>query len=205
MTTLRSEYIRTGLVLLLGLELSQKSWKLCLGDGRQRRVREVKAGDVLGVMHEIGVAKRKFGMAEETKVVACYEAGRDGFWPYWRLQELGVRTLVMDAGSVAQKGKKRRRKNDRLDALQLLGLLLRYELCGETDVFSVCRVPSREAEDERRMSRERATEAGGDRSPQPNPVTPCSSRARPDGDQERLSALARRGRTPAARPRRDSA
>jgi hypothetical protein len=59
-------------------------WKLGFTTGAAQRPRErqVPAGDVHTVLEEIRWAKGRFGLPENTRVVSCYEAGRDGFWLY---------------------------------------------------------------------------------------------------------------------------
>jgi transposase len=59
-------------------------------------------------------------------VVSCYEAGRDGFWVHRALGARGITNHVVDPASVAVARRARRAKTDRLDAEQLLGLLLRH-------------------------------------------------------------------------------
>jgi transposase len=61
-------------------------------------------------------AKRKLGVAEDAPVSLCYEAGRDGFYPYRRLTERGHRVHVIDSASIAVSRRKRRAKSDGIDA-----------------------------------------------------------------------------------------
>jgi len=42
------------------------------------------ARDLAGLLREIAKAKRRFGLPDETAIVSCYEAGRDGFWRHRR-------------------------------------------------------------------------------------------------------------------------
>ena len=88
-------------VLYMAMELSNKKWLLGFGKGDLKfREKSVDAGDLSGVMEEIEKAKRKFGLPEESKVVSCYEAGRDGFWKHRKLLELGVENTVADSSSI---------------------------------------------------------------------------------------------------------
>ena len=65
----------------------------------------------------------------------------------------GVKNLVVDSASIEVSRRFRRVKTDRLDVGKLLGMLMRYHL-GEKKMWSVVRVPSAEAEDERQLHRE---------------------------------------------------
>ena len=66
----------------------------------------------------------------------------------------GITNYVIDSASIEVDRRKRRAKTDRVDLKALLRLLLRY-LGGETEVMRVIRIPSPEAEDRRRLHRER--------------------------------------------------
>jgi transposase len=69
-------------VLYIAFELSSGQRKLASSTGRGQRARivSVPAGDTARVLREIARAKARFGRPENTAVVSCYEAGRDGFW-----------------------------------------------------------------------------------------------------------------------------
>jgi transposase len=141
-------------VLYMAMELSSKTWRLRFGDGKKVRDRSVAARDLAGLMSEIAASKERLGLAADTPVVSCYEAGRDGFWIHRFLTKHGVENLVVDPASIEVDRRKRRAKTDRLDAERLLLMLLRYRLYGERTTWKICRVPSEEAEDERRVGRE---------------------------------------------------
>jgi len=64
-----------------------------------------------------------------------------------------VRNLVVDSASIEVSRRFRRVKTDRMDLGKLLVMLMRYHL-GEKKVWSVVRVPSVKAEDERQLHRE---------------------------------------------------
>ena len=72
----------SGDVLYMAMELSTKKWVLAFSTGAARdpRIREVLARDVLGLKREIRLAVKRFELPDQTPVVSCYEAGRDGFW-----------------------------------------------------------------------------------------------------------------------------
>jgi transposase len=88
----------------------------------------------------------------EAETVSCYEAGREGFWVHRALTEKGIVNVIVDAASIDIKRRKRA-KTDRIDAESLVRKLVRYD-AGERDVWSIVRVPTREAEDERQLHRE---------------------------------------------------
>jgi hypothetical protein len=86
-------YTTFGSTLYQAYELSNKEWKLgfTVGLGQSPRRRKVVCGDLLALQAEIRLAKERFGLPEDARVLSCYEAGRDGF-PFWRRQRSG-RTL----------------------------------------------------------------------------------------------------------------
>jgi transposase len=143
-------------VLYLALELSHDTWRLAFATGRgsASRQREVAARDIAALLGEIRLAKRKLRLASDAPVVSCYEAGRDGFWLHRRLVANGIENLVIDPASVAVNRRARRAKTDRLDAETLLRAMMARQR-GERRVCSVVRVPTPEAEDARRLTRER--------------------------------------------------
>jgi transposase len=104
-------------------------------------------------LEEINKAKNKFGLPEDTIVMSCYEAGRDGFWIARFLESQGIINIVIDSSSIKVDRRSRRAKTDRLDAGKLLRQLIQH-VKGE-EKLQVARVPSEEEEDRRRMHRER--------------------------------------------------
>jgi len=141
--------------LLMAMELSNKNWKLCFGDGSSHRERTIPARSVGLLLKEVARAKEKLGLPEEAAVVSCYEAGRDGFWIDRMLTEHGITNHVMDPSSIEVPRQARQRKTDRLDSRKLLKLLVRYELWGERDSFAKVQVPDEEQEAQLRTHRER--------------------------------------------------
>jgi len=141
--------------LYLAFELGQKEWKLAFAAeaGQKPRLRTIGARDRAALALEIERARERFGLAPGCTVVSCYEAGRDGFWLHRYLESKGIVNRVVDSSSIEVNRRARRAKTDRLDAQKLVGMLIRYEQ-GETKVWSVVRVPSVEAEDERQAVRE---------------------------------------------------
>jgi transposase len=141
--------------LLIAMELSNKKWKLAMGNGSRIRERSLDARAEKAFVREVTVAKEKLGLPADAEVVCCYEAGRDGFWIDRMLKEHGMRNYILDPASIEVPRRARQRKTDRLDAKKLLKLLVRYELWGEEDSFSVVRVPDEKQEAQMRTHRER--------------------------------------------------
>ena len=82
MTATRTiEYIGFAPILYLAFELSNTNWRLgfTTGPGQRPRQRTILARDLKGLQEEIEGAKKRFDLGEETQVVSCFEAGRDGF------------------------------------------------------------------------------------------------------------------------------
>ena len=141
--TTRPEISVSEPTLYVAFELSKEEWKLALtsGFGVVSWLRTVAAGDVDGVEDAVRQGRRRFGLAAEARVVSCYEAGRDGFWIHRALTQRGIRNRVVDSASIEVSRRARRAKTDRLDALKLVGMLVR--VChGEQRVWSEVRVPT---------------------------------------------------------------
>lgn len=157
-TTLALEFTATApttpINLLLAFELGERTWKLgfTIGLGQRPRIRQVPAGAVDQVREEIARAKRRFKLPDETPVISCYEAGRDGFWLQRFLIAHGVTNHVVDSSSIEVNRRARRAKTDKLDLAGLLNLLARY-LAGDGRAWRVVRVPSVAEEDARQLHR----------------------------------------------------
>ena len=113
---LRNEDNASAPVLYMALELSNKSWRLALGDGTKRRQVSVPAADLAKLACAVAKAKEHFGMPASARVVSCYEAGRDGFWLHRHLRSVGIENEVIDAASIEVNRRLRHVKTDRLDA-----------------------------------------------------------------------------------------
>jgi len=142
------------LMLYMALELSASKWKVALADGKRAASQHsLNAGDLGGLLLFIDKAKKRCGLQGKVRVMSCYEAGRDGFWLHRWLLEQGIDNVVVDSSSIEVNRRKRRAKNDALDAGKLYEMLVRY-VAGEKRVWRVVRVPSVGQEDERRLHRE---------------------------------------------------
>jgi transposase len=146
---------KNGPRLHVAFELSWNQWKLAftVGHGQPARLRSIAARDLSGLLREIAKARRRFGLPDETVVVSCYEAGRDGFWLHRWLISHGIANVIVDSASIEVNRRKRRAKSDHLDAAKLVSMLLRYH-AGEPKVWSVVRVPPTADEDRRHLHRE---------------------------------------------------
>jgi transposase len=145
----------SGPVLYLAFELGRSSWKLAFtpGAGQKPRLRSLAAGSLVGLTCEIKKAKERFGLPPDAKVISCYEAGRDGFWLHRFLVHEGVENLVVDSASIEVNRRRRRAKSDRLDAVKLVSMLIRWH-GGEDRVWAVVRVPTVDDEDRRQLHRD---------------------------------------------------
>ena len=72
--TLRIEDTIKEAVLYIAFELSNNQWKLAFSDGSKIRHKTITAGNLAQLQTEIDLAKQKFKMAEDVKVLSCYEA-----------------------------------------------------------------------------------------------------------------------------------
>nr|NIN00481.1 transposase [candidate division Zixibacteria bacterium] len=106
------------------MEVGIYSW---IGFSQKARERTVLAGDFRNVKREIELAKRRFGLSGEARVLSCYEAGRDGFWLHRYLIQIGVRDLVVDSSSIEVNRRAKRTKTDKMDLGKLLAMLMRYD------------------------------------------------------------------------------
>lgn len=158
--TQKVDVTRVEEILAVALELSSKSWKVGLHDGRRERAsihtvkQEVAEARLGAVIELIEQTRAKWALAEETRVEVVYEAGQDGFWIARALQAHGYAVRVVDPASIPVERHARRAKTDRLDVLRLLSSLKGW-LRGERDRMRVIRVPDEAAEARRHWARER--------------------------------------------------
>jgi len=148
--TRKQEHNAVEPMLYMALELSATTWKLTFGDGAKHRQGSVPAGDMGKLREALAQVKQRFGLPAATRVVSCYEAGRDGFWLHRQLRNMGIDNDVVDSSSIEVNRRKRRAKTDRIDGEHLLTKLMRYH-AGERGGWSVVRVPSVAEENARRL------------------------------------------------------
>ena len=100
-------------VLYVAFELGWTTWKMefTIGAGQPPRVRTVAARCTSFVLSEIKKAKLRFGLPANAPVVACYEAGRDGFWMHRFLVHQGIQNIVVDSASIEVSRRRRRAKS----------------------------------------------------------------------------------------------
>ena len=151
--TLQSQGTTDQDIMYIAFELSNSTWRMAFSDGNKKRHVTIKARDLKQLGVEIDKAKRHFHLNDKTRIKSCYEAGRDGFWLHRYLLSKGIDNLVVDSSSIEVSRRKRRAKSDRLDAGNLLRLLMRYH-GNERQVWKVVTAPSVEEEDARHLHRE---------------------------------------------------
>jgi transposase len=144
--------------LFVALELSLSNWVIVASAPGEAKASKhgVTACDGPGLL---SVLKRLRERAERrlrqpVEVLVMQEAGRDGFWVHRLLEANAVRSVVVDPASIAVNRRSRRAKTDRIDAEAMLRTLMAWAR-GERQVCAMVRPPTREAEDARRLNRER--------------------------------------------------
>jgi len=88
-------------VLYMALELNNTAWKMVFGDGARGRQVAVPAGELVKLQEVVVEAKQRFGLGSATRVLSCYEAGRDGFWLLRHLRGVGERARLLAVHAVA--------------------------------------------------------------------------------------------------------
>lgn len=158
--TLEAQASTANGVLYMAIEMGEKAWKLGLTTGQpkdngQLKVHEkvIEGNDYVTLREAIAKAKERFKLDAACRVVSCYEAGQDGFWPHRRLSEMVVDNRVVDSASIEVNRRHRRAKTDRLDVRKLVEMLVRSQK-GERGVWREIRIPTVEEEDGRRLHRE---------------------------------------------------
>jgi len=156
--TTQEHVTQTESVLYAAIELSGGKWKMAFttGPAQKPRLRTINAGDLDRCRSEFERAKERFGLPAQCPVHCCFEAGRDAFWPHRFLTELGIDNVVVDSSSIEVNRRARRAKADKLDAVSLVRMRMRYS-AGDHKVWGVINVPSEEDEDNRQLHRELAS------------------------------------------------
>ncbi|MBK9966623.1 MAG: transposase [Holophagales bacterium] len=154
-TAAHNKHIAAQERLYVAFELGWTKWKLgfCSRLDEKAWVTTIDARDIGAMKRTIAKARTRFKVSATCPVASCYEAGRDGFWLDRLLKQMSVENVVVDSGSIKVDRRARRAKTDRLDAEDLVTMLVRY-VSGEPKVWHVVRVPSPEQEDARHLQRE---------------------------------------------------
>ena len=152
--------IRTHLgAIFVSLELSRSIWlitSLSPGNGEKMSKRQVGGGELAELLRQLSELQRRARTraGRTYPIITIQEAGLDGFWLHRALQQEGIESHVVDAASIAASRRRRRAKTDKIDGEALVRVLLAYKR-GEPRVCAMVVAPSPQAEDERRVSRER--------------------------------------------------
>ncbi len=146
--------------IFASLELSRSRWlvTVMMSGGDKMSKYPVPGGDggaLLGLLSRMP-ARAERHAAPPVRIVTIQEAGFDGFWIHRLLQANGIESHVVEAASIAVPRRHRRAKTDAIDGEALLRTLMAFKR-GEPRVCSMVVPPSPEAEDRRRVSRERRT------------------------------------------------
>lgn len=144
--------------LFVALELSLSSWVVAASAPGEDKASKhgVAACDGPALLILLNRLRQRAEARRHCPVtlVVMQEAGRDGFWVHRMLEAHGVRSFVVDPSSIAVNRRSRRAKTDRIDAEAMLRTLMAWWR-GERQVCAMVRAPTREAEDARRLGRER--------------------------------------------------
>lgn len=145
--------------IFVSLELSRSKWlitSLSPGSGEKMSKHVIAGGSAAELLICLAELRRRTQArtGRSFPVIVIQEAGLDGFWIHRVLQAEGIESHVVDPASIATSRRRRRAKTDRLDGEALVRALLAYKR-GEPRVCAMVRVPTREEEDRRRISRER--------------------------------------------------
>ena len=139
------------------VELSKRTW-LVGGHvpGLERRPLKRAEDRAAGLLRILTTWRKRAEQAGRTiaRIVVAFEVGRDGFWLARWLRRTGIEAYVIHPSSIpVPRGA--RVKTDRIDTGMLLRAFLAW-LRGEPDACRMVAILTREEEDLRRPSRERA-------------------------------------------------
>ena len=143
--------------LIAVIEMSQESWLVAgIVPGIERQPLKKLAPDADAVIRLIERWRAEGVKAGRRicRLAVAFESGRDGFWLARHLRQHGIEAHVIHAASVAVARTHRRAKTDRLDTNMLKRAFVGW-LRGEPDHCTMAPIPTRDAEDARRPSRER--------------------------------------------------
>lgn len=114
----------------VAVELSKEGWLAAVRGpaGHRISLHRLAAGDAAGLLALIARARGAAAgaLGAEVPVLACHEAGYDGFWLHGALTAAGVVDHVVDPASIHVDRRARRAKTDRSDAQALLRSLMTH-------------------------------------------------------------------------------
>lgn len=146
--------------LFVSLELSRSQWLITALSPESAKMSKyyIDGGDGTALLALLARLKAKADRHTGTtvKIVVIHEAGFDGFWIHRLLEANGIESHIVEPASIAVPRRHRRAKTDVIDGAMLVRTLMAFKR-GEPRVCSMVVVPSPEAEDCRRVSRERCT------------------------------------------------
>jgi transposase len=117
-----TQVLFSGQDVYVGLDVSLKSWKVCVYVGHLFHKRFAQPPDAATLVQYLC---RNFPGGRYHTV---YEAGYFGFWIHDALVQLGVDSMVVNPADVPTSDKERRTKTDRVDAAKLARSLANGEL-----------------------------------------------------------------------------
>jgi len=148
--------------LIAVIEMSQSSWLVAgIVPGIERQPLKKLGVDedaLLRLLLRWQDEAKKAGRQID-RIAVAFEAGRDGFWLARWLRAHDIEAHVIHASSVAVSREHRRAKTDRLDTELLKRAFLGW-LRGERDHCKMVAIPTCQAEDAKRPTRERESLVG---------------------------------------------
>lgn len=146
------------LICTVAIELSRSRWVVGAlpPESTKVTVKTMGGGDTDRLMAHLNriEAELESELGRPVELKICYEAGYDGFWLARFLRDRGLDVYVLDAASFLVSRRGRRMKTDRID-VEAMAFTLRAYLAGDQGVCRVVAIPTPEAEDAKRISRER--------------------------------------------------
>jgi transposase len=114
--------------LFVALELSKAKWLIGLHSPIADKISRhtIAGGDAAALLALVDAARRRAEarLGSKVQVIACHEAGYDGFWLHRLLVAHGIGNQVIDPASLLVNRRARRRKTDRIDLAGLLRTLM---------------------------------------------------------------------------------
>jgi transposase len=146
------------LTCTVAIELSRARWVIGALPPRGTKVSvgAVPGGNTERLVEHLNKIEARLTreFAEPVELKICFEAGYDGFWLARFLRDRELDVYVLDASTFLISRRGRRTKTDRID-VEAMTFTLRAYLAGDPSVCRVVPIPTPEAEDAKRISRER--------------------------------------------------